>query len=1489
MAKGDIHLENLSMGITVPTYFGLQTGQFQGSTFNVIKDVPCKYQTVSPIEIYHGSLVKGGTIQFDLVYLNQGTGDLTVDQGDAKIHIKDLNGSIIASGISLRSKVSVMPDSTQKFTIDLFIPVNASDTVAVEAEISASYWTLDGSADYLRFNASKFASTIKPGYNANAVTDKTVYNRGANVTISGQAKYENGTAVPNASIRLKISSKGFSRDILIDSDINGEYTYIFKPSDTEAGMYIVSATHPAVWDIENDAEFEILGLYIEPLPGIQLAPFTPPVNLEMSQNDQRVVTLKVINLGESELTNVHLTIIDDNAGDEVDASTIAGNFDLIPKESESVDITVTAGINAADNATFVIRATCDQGAVTTTTLSVKLYPATPRPRVAPDYIQAGISPGGVQVETVRISNVGYQALCNVSIIKHSLPWISIVTDPDLGEIDPGANATFDILINPSENVSLGVYEDNVEIVSSNHPNITFPMRFFVTSEQTGDLKFTVKNQLEEVLPGVDVSLVDSDTYTLTFTGKTDTNGETIFSGIPTGRYSYKVVAPLHEPIIGSAIVEMGTTTEVEVTTMYSFLQVEWTVTPTTIQDVYEITHNITYDTKAPVPYIKMDVVVEEVYMVPGATYPGNITLTNMNDIVSAFNGTPGANIHSELVTVEFLVDTIPELKPHESVTIPFVLKLAEHHSPTAKACDVYKISIPISWDSVCLFGVYKDGKWQFNVYGPVVSDYFTIYLHPSCIEAVRDIAMCIVDISTGCVGSAAIDFTQDAVSIVQGEIPGQAGACIDSVAKCQLSKMCNIFSAGDCIDSTASCLGIPCSSCISAANSLAKCMFQDECCEEEQTPPSQPYHPPSMGGGYGGGYYGGGGGGLYPYSPSPWTTGPCITSPETMCIQVKLEIKQELTMERQAFDAMLKLTNLRDDYDMTDISVNIDVRDQEGNKANDLFFMSVTSMEGIASIENGMLAPGGSGTTHWLFIPTPGAGGTEPEGVEYTAKAYINYSVKGLPFDFETWPDEITVEPMPKLTLDYMLPRKVYGDDPMTQGIIEPVVPFIWGVRINNSGYGPARNLAIDSAQPRIVESTAGVNIDFKLLGTYVDGERIENTLKINFGDIPPGVCAAAGWEMMCSLTGEFTNYTASYKHSDALGGEATSLLEAVRTHVLVHEFINDKYGQDNAFDFLIDTNEDGVPDMIIDSACNDQSITSVSAEMVGTPSPEEPTVTVVLNKGAGWVYAELDDPLDNNYNISKVVRCIDGKVLNSHNYWLRDGKIHIVDDPGENYSVTYEIGDTIPPASITNIQNISGQTWINWTWDNPADPDFDHTGVWINGEFKVDVTTPEHTYNATGLNPNTTYEIGTRTVDLSGNVNQTWMNDTAKTLLVHDITPPNITNVTTIDITTNSVTITWDTDELSDSVVKYGTESGAYTLQEHNASNVMSHSIKLTELVADTIYYFVVNSTDLAGNSNESTEYNLITVTRLCGDVAPKIRDIYSATPGLQIAAALA
>ena len=88
----------------------------------------------------------------------------------------------------------------------------------------------------------------------------------------------------------------------------------------------------------------------------------------------------------------------------------------------------------------------------------------------------------------------------------------------------------------------------------------------------------------------------------------------------------------------------------------------------------------------------------------------------------------------------------------------------------------------------------------------------------------------------------------------------------------------------------------------------------------------------------------------------------------------------------------------------------------------------------------------------------------------------------------------------------------------------------------------------------------------------------------------------------------------------------------------------------------------------------------------------------------------------------------------------------------------------------------------------------------------------------------------------------------------------PVITNVTTTDITTNYATIHWDTDNPSDSIVKYGTSSGNYMMSERGVDDVTSHTVHLTGLNLNTTYYFVVNSTDASGKSNQSAEYKFIT-----------------------------
>jgi parallel beta-helix repeat protein len=92
------------------------------------------------------------------------------------------------------------------------------------------------------------------------------------------------------------------------------------------------------------------------------------------------------------------------------------------------------------------------------------------------------------------------------------------------------------------------------------------------------------------------------------------------------------------------------------------------------------------------------------------------------------------------------------------------------------------------------------------------------------------------------------------------------------------------------------------------------------------------------------------------------------------------------------------------------------------------------------------------------------------------------------------------------------------------------------------------------------------------------------------------------------------------------------------------------------------------------------------------------------------------------------------------------------------------------------------------------------------------------------------------------------------------DTKPPLITNVRTTKITADSVVIKWDTDEVSDSLVKYGTEPWTYTMQKYDSSRVASHSVSLIGLSAETTYSYVVNSTDSSGNSNESFKYNFTT-----------------------------
>lgn len=92
------------------------------------------------------------------------------------------------------------------------------------------------------------------------------------------------------------------------------------------------------------------------------------------------------------------------------------------------------------------------------------------------------------------------------------------------------------------------------------------------------------------------------------------------------------------------------------------------------------------------------------------------------------------------------------------------------------------------------------------------------------------------------------------------------------------------------------------------------------------------------------------------------------------------------------------------------------------------------------------------------------------------------------------------------------------------------------------------------------------------------------------------------------------------------------------------------------------------------------------------------------------------------------------------------------------------------------------------------------------------------------------------------------------------DTTAPTISSITSSGITQTGATITWTTNENSDTQVEYGLTTSYGASTAINTSMVTSHSATLSGLSAGTVYNYRVRSRDAAGNLATSANNTFIT-----------------------------
>ena len=399
------------------------------------------------------------------------------------------------------------------------------------------------------------------------------------------------------------------------------------------------------------------------------------------------------------------------------------------------------------------------------------------------------------------------------------------------------------------------------------------------------------------------------------------------------------------------------------------------------------------------------------------------------------------------------------------------------------------------------------------------------------------------------------------------------------------------------------------------------------------------------------------------------------TQSENTCAQVKLEIKQKLVLTRQAFRGTLTIENGSSNA-IEDILVNVNATNMEtGFMATSREMqISIEKIEGFEGEKDGAwrLGAGKKGVATILFIPTKYAA---PENLTtYSFGGTLSFKDGSTTQNRSLFPVSLQVKPSPELDLTYFMQRDVYGDNPLTPDVVEPVIPAEFSVLIHNKGKGDANNVRMITKKPEIVENEKGLLIDFDIISSSLNGGEktmaLDDDIATQFGTIAAGTASYATWDLTASLMGHFTEYDVSVTHVTDYGNPDLSLLDRVTIHELIHS-LNTTIG-DKVYRAWITNDEpdsEDAPDHIYFANGTDEELATLSGETrMERIDNTHYRVTVPTDMPRNWFYTAVANPAGKYAKILSITDETNNRPLDAANFWTTDYTMKDGIDPQLDY-----------------------------------------------------------------------------------------------------------------------------------------------------------------------------------------------------------------------------
>ena len=325
----------------------------------------------------------------------------------------------------------------------------------------------------------------------------------------------------------------------------------------------------------------------------------------------------------------------------------------------------------------------------------------------------------------------------------------------------------------------------------------------------------------------------------------------------------------------------------------------------------------------------------------------------------------------------------------------------------------------------------------------------------------------------------------------------------------------------------------------------------------------------------------------------------------------------------------------------------------------------------------------------------------------------------------------------------------------------------------------------------------------------------------------------------------------------------------------IISNLISNRHGDDE------NDNDDN------DDNCVPAPVTLVITNVASTPSDISAMITWMTNASStSKVFYSTSTPVD--VNSSSTLNVSNASLVTNHSLMISgltasttyhfvvastDASNNTTFAPETTFTTTATpvVVDITPPIiSATSTTASTSTISVTWLTDELASSKVffsTTTPVDLNASTTLSVETTtlslSHSLILSGLIPSTTYHLIIASTDASGN--PAFSPEISVTTNPTDTTAPVISSVFAT-ISSNSVMFTWLTNESATSKVFYSTSTpvnvnSTSTLNVASTTLLTNHSITIPALTANTLYHFVISSTDASNNTQITNEFNLTTL----------------------------